>query len=601
MAIKPVSKENWRSFINDGCIEENNMPNELIDSWKLCRQQGVNPFNGVADRILDENDLKQRLKKNQLLIDLAEPHINKLGRFLRGWKFITVLTDKDGYILRSNGDRSVKQEANGIQFYEGAKWDEAEVGSNAIGLAQRFIKSFAIRGFEHFAVASQMWNCSASPILDHNKNLLGILNISSLYPSINHNYVLASVKLAADSISLNWRNKIQEDIELLMKNKYSLDPHSVVCTSDHIVYSLPRELLPSYHKYIGEPLKKFREEVKLCEIDIPITTGNRVIGYRIPIDMAEEEEASSVYFQGVTGTSKSFQKVLEAVRKVAPTNAAVHIYGETGTGKELVAQAIHENSSRADGPYVSLNCGAIPEQLLESELFGYEPGAFTGASKKGYKGKLEMADGGTLFLDEIGDMSESMQVALLRVLQQKELTRIGGDHSIKVNVRIISAANVDIRKLVQQGKMREDLFYRIYVFPITVPPLRERKEDIKALIKDYCRRTNWYPGWLNKLETIFTKGSWSGNIRELHNALERCNILFSDITPTDKDLHELMSSWDQFNQSDSGETFADFREQLEYNNIQQALTNNNGNVPQAAKELRISRSTLYRKMKRYNL
>lgn len=600
MTVELVSKKNWKRFIQEGTIEKNNMSNELIDSWQLCRQLGVNPFDGVATHILDPCELKRKLRENQLLLELAKPHIRNLCHFLNDWRFVTILTDKDGYILLKKGENSLKKEASEIRFKKGAKWVETEVGSNAIGLAQRFKKPFTVRGYEHFAIASQIWNCSAAPIVDRNHHLLGIINVSSLYPSINDHYVLSSVKLTADSISLDWRKKMQEDIEFLMKNNIHEDHPSILCTCDNIICSLPRKLLPSYQRFIGESLQKLREEIKVCETSIPITKENRIIGYRVPIDVSENR-TSSVYFKGVKGTSITFQKVLEEVKKVASTDTTVHIYGETGTGKELIAKTIHDNSDRSNGPFVSLNCGAIPKQLLESELFGYEHGAFTGANKKGYKGKLEQANDGTLFLDEIGDMPKEMQVALLRVLQQKEVTRIGGTHPIRLNIRIITATNIDIRTLVHKGKMRKDLFYRIYVYPITIPPLRKRREDIRSLINDYCQRNKWYPRWIKKLEHAFRKGHWYGNVRELQNTLERCRILYSDQVPTERELHYLVSSLCLKDDSNTNVKGNDFRKELEMRNIKQALTKHNGNVTRAAKELNISRSTLYRKIKRYEL
>ncbi|MEH7389640.1 sigma 54-interacting transcriptional regulator [Bacillus sp. JJ1503] len=317
--------------------------------------------------------------------------------------------------------------------------------------------------------------------------------------------------------------------------------------------------------------------------------------------MEEEEQTIPLRFDGVKGVSKKYHDLLKEVEKVAPTEAPVHILGETGVGKEIIAEAIHHNSHRSTGPIVKVNCAAIPEQLLESELFGYEPGAFTGANKKGFKGKFEQADGGTLFLDEIGDISQSMQKALLRVLQQKELTRLGGTDVRKVNVRLITAANIDIRDLVKQGKMREDFFYRIYVYPMTIPPLRERKEDIKSLIENFFLKEQWFPRWRKRLISIFTKGQWHGNVRELKNSLERCKLLYAYKVPTDDELLQLTSTLDEISLTNTYTQVNNFREEVEINKIKDALIKYKGHVSNAAKELQISRATLYRKMKKYDL
>ncbi|UUZ91782.1 sigma 54-interacting transcriptional regulator [Paenibacillus sp. P25] len=230
-------------------------------------------------------------------------------------------------------------------------------------------------------------------------------------------------------------------------------------------------------------------------------------------------------FRGEAGVSQAFQRTLHELRRVAPTDATVYLLGETGTGKEVIAQSIHENSPRKNGPFVAVNCGAIPKELMESELFGYAEGAFTGARRSGYKGKFEQANHGTLFLDEIGEIPPSMQVALLRVLQERKVTPLGSLKEVPLNIRIIAATHRDLRQLVDEGKFREDLYYRLHVYPINVPPLRERKEDIPYLVRYFCDKLGWNlpltpPFWERLMEY-----HWPGNIRELMNVLERQHIL----------------------------------------------------------------------------
>ncbi|API93581.1 hypothetical protein BKP57_18245 [Virgibacillus sp. 6R] len=595
-----VTKENWKRFIREGSLVNENISSELIDSWKRCKQQGVDPFDGVSKAILQADELQYRLEQNALLISLVNAQRDQLQYFLKGWQYVTTLTDKDGYILQNKGEPSVEARAYDILFIQGSNWGETEVGTNAIGLAHRFKKPFTVRGYGHFAIASQMWNCAAAPIVDHHNQLLGILNISSPYKPINFNYVLATVKMIADSIALAWRKTMYEDMELLLKYPQPVD--AIICSNDYLICKVPRYLESQYGHIVGEPLYKLELELSLSKNKKAIRANGRTIGYEVYVEEAADKKP--IYFAGVTGTSAAFRKVLHDVNKVASTDAAVHIYGETGTGKELVAEAIHRNSDRANRPFVSINCGAIPQQLLESELFGYEPGAFTGAHKHGRKGKLEAANGGTLFLDEIGDIPHSMQVALLRVLQQKQVTRIGGYQPISIDVRIISAANVDIRQLVAEEKMRADLFYRIYGFPIHVPALRQRKEDIPFLIDHYCNIQNWHPSWIKKLTSIFKNGRWTGNIRELFNALDRCRILFQDHTPKEEELYHIISIWEQAEllerRTNKKET-KNFREQLEVEKIKQALKKHHNHVASAATDLNMSRSTLYRKIKKYQL
>ncbi len=234
-------------------------------------------------------------------------------------------------------------------------------------------------------------------------------------------------------------------------------------------------------------------------------------------------------FGEIVGRSNAMREIFESIRKVAETNTSVYIYGESGTGKELIARAIHRESPRAEGPFVKVNCSALPEGLLESELFGHEKGAFTGAIRE-RKGRFELADGGTLFLDEIADIPSSVQVKLLRVLQEKEIERVGGEKTIHVDVRIISATNRDLVQLVAKGGFREDLFYRLHIIPITVPPLRARKEDIDPLVQHFIQTTAAEMGKpvqriSDEALALLNRYDWPGNIRELENMIERAIVL----------------------------------------------------------------------------
>ena len=243
----------------------------------------------------------------------------------------------------------------------------------------------------------------------------------------------------------------------------------------------------------------------------------------------ERETHSELRFEGIVGRSAALQRVLRQVEVVAPTDSGVLILGETGTGKELIARAIHHQSGRRDRPFIKLNCAAIPSGLLESELFGHERGAFTGAIMR-KAGRFEVADKGTLFLDEVGDIPLELQPKLLRVLQEREFERLGSTRTQQVDVRLVAATHRDLKQMVAEGKFRSDLYYRLHVFPLPIPPLRERREDIPVLVRhfvdEYARRMN------RRIETIpphamevFTNYSWPGNVRELQNFIERTVIL----------------------------------------------------------------------------
>lgn len=305
-------------------------------------------------------------------------------------------------------------------------------------------------------------------------------------------------------------------------------------------------------------------------------------------------------FAGMIGTSPCMQSVFNAIRKVATTDAPVLILGESGTGKEVTAQAIHRNSARRDGPFIPINCGAIPDTLLESELFGHEKGSFTGAHAQ-RKGRIESANGGTLFLDEIGELPLPLQVKLLRFLQEQTIERVGGRSAIDVDTRVITATNLDLKKAMSENKFREDLYYRIAVVTVELPPLRDRSEDIVALAKVFLRRyandaarphLTFSAATLRALQTH----AWPGNVRELDNRIKR-GVIMADgrhVTPADLELEGDLAAA-------HFATLKDAREAAEREVILAALKRHKWKIAPAAVELDISRPTLYELMEKLGL
>jgi DNA-binding NtrC family response regulator len=311
-------------------------------------------------------------------------------------------------------------------------------------------------------------------------------------------------------------------------------------------------------------------------------------------------------FENIVGQSGAMQAVFQAVEKVIDSNVTVLIQGESGTGKELIARAIHNQSkTKQPKPFVAVNCTALPESLLESELFGHEKGSFTGAASKRI-GKFELANGGTVFLDEIGDMSLSTQAKILRVLQEREFERVGGNDLIKVDIRLISATNKNLEERVREGSFREDLFYRISVFPIKLPPLRDRKGDIIPLAKYFF---NQYNQRENKtVETIHPDAMkvlmnyhWPGNVRELENVIERAVVIANTTEVSLEDLPSHLVSIGNDNIDYPDEKLPQWIEKLEVEIMRKTLLEFEGNISQAAKKLGIGRATIYRKAKKYNL
>lgn len=311
---------------------------------------------------------------------------------------------------------------------------------------------------------------------------------------------------------------------------------------------------------------------------------------------------------GIFSNSIAMKETLDMAKQVAHTKATVMLYGETGVGKSIVANLIHRLSARQGGPFIKVNCAAIPDNLLESEFFGYEKGAFTGAlvSKPG---KFELANEGTIFLDEIGDIPLPMQVKLLRVIQDREFERLGGINTIKVDVRIIAATNKNLLNMVETGQFREDLFYRLNVVPINIPPLRERKEDIPYLVKEFLLESSEITGLKPKSITEAAVDKlinycWPGNIRELQNVIERCVVINKDEVISEKIVPDYILNYvgeKSCNFNNEGILLENVIDITEEETIIKALKNNNGNRTNAAKSLGISRRSLHRKILKYNI
>jgi two-component system NtrC family response regulator len=333
-------------------------------------------------------------------------------------------------------------------------------------------------------------------------------------------------------------------------------------------------------------------------LKLVVKRGLYVAGLDAEVRQMQQVLAGNI-FEGMLGTSPAIRSSFESIRKVATTDAPVLLLGESGTGKEMAARAIHQGSSRKDGPFVAINCGAIPETLLESELFGHEKGAFTGAHAQ-RKGRFESADKGTLFLDEIGEIPAPLQVKLLRFLQERCIERVGGRQSIPVDARVVTATNADLRKGMLSGTFREDLFYRLAVVQVVLPPLRGREGDIRLLSQFFLHR---FSQQQNKTGLAFDQDAlraldryhWPGNVRQLENNIRRAVIMAEGKRLTVRDL-ELAPVGAGANSS-----LKDARENLEREMVQNVLRKYSGKIAPAAVELGISRPTLYDMMEKYGM
>jgi len=350
-------------------------------------------------------------------------------------------------------------------------------------------------------------------------------------------------------------------------------------------------------------------------IEKPLSMDEVLLAINNALNFYQLEEEISILRErdkdryNITGKSEPILKLRKSIEKVAPTNASILIMGENGTGKELVAHTIHRLSNRNNKPMIEVNCAAIPEELIESELFGHEKGAFTGAGAK-KKGKFDIAHEGTLFLDEIGDMSLKAQSKTLRILQEQKFERVGGARTIHVNVRIISATNKDLMGEIEKGRFREDLFYRLKVVPINVPPLRERIDDISELITTFMNQTYLTTGQGKKQFSgeaidLLKQYKWPGNVRELKNLVENLIIMSSDEVISVEDIpppyNQLPDQKDEYESFLSVDTFKEARLEFEKAFISSKLKEFKGNISQTAESIGIERSNLHKKIKTYGL
>jgi DNA-binding NtrC family response regulator len=352
----------------------------------------------------------------------------------------------------------------------------------------------------------------------------------------------------------------------------------------------------------------FTKPFKMDEMNIVIGRALEKRRLQREVRKLEEKIRRQYTFENITGTSDAMRQVYELIQKVVQTDVTVLVCGESGTGKELIAQAIHEHSARKNNPFVKLNCVAIPEGLLESELFGHERGSFTGAVQR-KDGKFEMANSGTIFLDEIGDMSLATQAKILRVLQEKEFERVGGTQTVKIDVRVIAATNKDLATAVQEGEFREDLYFRLNVFSIVVPPLRDRKEDIPLLVEHFLRNANddmarEVRGVSKDTMDILMMHHWPGNVRELENCIHRAVVMTDDdiIAPQCLPTHiQAIAEKPRYSLPDQIESIDDTLADVEKQIIIDTLHQTGGVQSKAAKLLGISERSLWHRVKKLHI
>ncbi|CBZ03524.1 sigma-54-dependent Fis family transcriptional regulator [Clostridium botulinum] len=614
---------------------------------------GIEENRVFPKKILKGKEITNNIEKNKSFLKVASPFIDILYDFLKGSEFFIILTDKEGCILKIIGDKEVMDIANNLNMVVGAFMSENSIGTNAMGTAIKEDIPIQISEREHFIKAYHRWTCSAAPIHDINGDIIGCLNLTGDRDRVHSHtlgLVVAAVKSIENQINVDNTNKklletyqyMNTIVDSISSGIYVVDFRGKIKTINKAACNIlgiedkdvldknVENILPNWH-HIFERIKNGKpyedKEAVLNDKLIkgrynvsatPIQIENKIIGMVIVfkeiktvLDLVNKYSGMrAVYnFEDIIGESKEIKKVINYAKSISSSPSTVLIEGESGTGKELLAQSIHNYGDRRENSFIALNCGAIPKSLIESELFGYEDGAFTGARRGGHAGKFELANGGTLFLDEIGEMPLDMQVSLLRVLQEGYVTRVGGDKIIPVDVRIIAATNKDLKKEVEKGTFRQDLYYRLSVIPIKLPPIRERKGDLPILIKYFFRIKSIK---LNKpmphiKEDIYhnmLEYNWPGNIRELENFIENIVNLRGDSSFILEEDFKNIEDKHNFHENNIGLLYSNkirTLEEIEKEAIINTVNEYNRNMSQSAKALGITRATLYSKLKKYNI
>ena len=613
-----VYLDTWKRFVKEGVLDSARLNKRISESWYRCKQEQVNPYLNKGLNVLTSDELQIKKNQNSQLLEIATPYLSQMEQAIKDSGMMTLLVDPDGYVLSLTGNNKTLMDANRINFVEGVRWTESEVGTNAIGTAIETREPVIINGVEHYSVASHYWSCSATPILNENGSLIGVIDVSCPI-EYSHPLMFGMVTSIAYAIEKEINQRLfHNNISLIQQatNLAESRPNQcfVVCNHQQVIIAASQPVRKKVPNVLGMHLLEIVHTLYRIDLQMPFLSkdDNSLNGSSIYLTEIVTPKptptprlsTNTFVFKGECGISESFQNTLKKVKLVAPTNATVMITGETGCGKEVIAQAIHDNSPRKNGPFITINCGAIPKELIESELFGYVGGAFTGARRQGNKGKFEQAHQGTIFLDEIGEIPHSMQVALLRVLQERKVTPIGASNEVPFDARVIVATHRNLAERVKQGEFREDLFYRLNVFPICVPPLRNRREDIPLLVQYFCKRNNWYIPNINEISSKLKEYDWPGNIRELMNVLERLHISAPDFgSGMDGLTHTLepLAIMDPAPLEQENEERLNTRAKIQRDLMLDALNKTKGNVTAAAKLLDVPRSTFYKRLQKFGL
>jgi transcriptional regulator of acetoin/glycerol metabolism len=632
----------WELFVTGNETQLEKVRPVIRESWQRSRSLGVDPALRKLPTTLDPEELSRRCQQNAHLLQAGREVFAFLSQLLTVEAFSIGITDREGNLLYSDCPPHCFAKREEINGFPGVGMQEGSLGTNAAAMALRLDQPFQIYWHEHYVEMAHDAGGGAIPIHGSCGDTLGIIGIAG-YGEFAHPRLFKLVAFAAGLFEEKIRHF--EDLihfEVLKEfNRYLLkfpeSPLLALCPHGRIlalsqamakcVTLQPPErligrslhdvrdfhfdgLFPPTRGNSSEPYESLltlsHKEKTAASTIIPIAKeGQRAglvviasgLGKSVSSSITKSLWQSTHTFHDLIGSSAAFRHVVDLAKKVADSHWPVLLVGESGTGKELFAQAIHHASRRAAGSFVALNVSTLPKELMASELFGYEEGAFSGAQRGGKRGKVELAHGGTLFLDELGDMPAEIQAGLLRFLEEGQIVALGSERPRRVDVRVIAAINVDPAQAVEQGRLRLDLFHRLNVFRLVLPPLRERIADLPALTRHLLDKEGFAEIDISpEVTEIFRHYAWPGNIRELRNVLiiaavrASQRLITPDMLPPELLAPKLLVSQPPASSRRVG------REQL-----QQALAACGGNITQAARLLHIDRVTFHRKLRRYGL
>lgn len=649
-------KAAWNQFIQTGSVKGRVVKDEILKSWMRCKSYGLDPYSDRIETDIGAADKEKFLAENSVLIETARPFLESLFELIKSLEMVVFLTDRNGFILDALGEGQIWEYCKAKNAVPGSSFHEKYSGNNAIMSALSLDKPLQMMAEEHYLQVVHVATCAAAPIHDQHGAVIGSLDLTASYETaLKHPHTLGMIVAGAQVIENQLRLKEELERSFLAKqylqaatesmltgmvifDKNNVITHinpaaerilsvsastvinknleAVVRTETILDAILAGEELSDHELILSESIRKARCLVSLKPISN--LDGERMGSVlflkelKIVQEMMHKVAGFQAYyrFDDIKGDSKEIKKAITLAKTVSSSPTNVIIAGESGTGKEMLAQAIHSDGAWSSGPFMAINCAAIPNELIESELFGYEAGTFTGGLRGGKSGKFEMANSGTLFLDEVNGMPLSMQAKLLRVLEEKRFQRLGGNTYFHLEARIIAATNKDLREEIAKGNFRNDLYYRLNVFEIQVPPLRERLGDIELLALDFTEQISRNLG--KKIEGIAPEAidhleaySWPGNVRELKNWIERAVNITGEavLAPGDFPIVEqAMEPLDQRpSRPDPGSAASLPLGQVERDTILQVLKACGGNMSEAARRLGIGRATLYRKLKKHGL